>query len=216
MKYLLIIFAIMVVGCDVESLPTSDGNYSQNLPVKETLEGYDVKTTFVGETVGDDGTITQSYSIDIPVRHGKPIKSTWRGKIVAITDGDTFKVLNDQNEQVKIRLDSIDAPELGQPFGDAAKDKLAELIYKQTVVVSETGKDRDGVMLAFIELPVADGELDISREMIRMGYAWHNVIHSNSEDLAFDEQESRTEKGGLWAGAGPDDRVPPWEWRKRR
>ena len=35
-------------------------------------------------------------------------------------------MLNDQNEQVKVRLESIDTPERKQPFGEVAKDYLAD------------------------------------------------------------------------------------------
>ena len=36
-------------------------------------------------------------------------------KVVSVHDGDTFTGLNEANEQVKVRLDAVDAPELGQP-----------------------------------------------------------------------------------------------------
>lgn len=42
------------------------------------------------------------------------------GKVVSVADGDTITVLRDGREQVKVRFDGIDAPEKGQPFGDAA------------------------------------------------------------------------------------------------
>ena len=37
-----------------------------------------------------------------------------KGKAVKITDGDTFTLLVDGHEQVRIRIDGIDAPEKGQ------------------------------------------------------------------------------------------------------
>jgi len=41
-------------------------------------------------------------------------------KVVGVHDGDTITGVNQANEQVKVRLDAIDAPELKQPFGQAA------------------------------------------------------------------------------------------------
>ena len=59
------------------------------------------------------------------------------GKVVSVSDGDTLRVLVD-NQQIKIRLGGIDAPESDQPFGQASKRYLAEAVAGQTVVVSST------------------------------------------------------------------------------
>jgi endonuclease YncB( thermonuclease family) len=48
------------------------------------------------------------------------------GRIVGVHDGDTITLLDAENRQHKIRLDGIDATELGQPFGRASKQHLAE------------------------------------------------------------------------------------------
>ena len=55
----------------------------------------------------------------------------WTGKVVGIADGDTITVLRDGQEQVKIRLYGIDAPESGQPFGKASKQYLSSMVYRQ-------------------------------------------------------------------------------------
>ena len=51
---------------------------------------------------------------------------TWQpqtitGKVVGVSDGDTITVLDGSNQQHKIRLDGIDAPESNQDFGSRAK-----------------------------------------------------------------------------------------------
>ena len=50
------------------------------------------------------------------------------GRAVSIIDGDTFILLINGNEQIKIRLDGIDAPEKSQDFGSRAKEYLSEMI----------------------------------------------------------------------------------------
>ena len=224
MKRLLAVVLLFAFGCDAELVPLQNDSVGQNAPVKEVASEPEAETATASPklpkrkfelTIGDDGTITKTYLDDSPLVHGKAIGSSWRGKVVAITDGDTIKVLNDQNEQVKVRLESIDTPERKQPFGEVAKDYLGQLIHEKNVIVKETGEDRYGRTLAFIALPIGDGSLDINREMVRSGHAWHYVTYSKSETLGFEEQEARKEKCGLWAGTGPDDQVPPWEWRKR-
>jgi len=42
----------------------------------------------------------------------------WR--VVNVVDGDTITALDDGNKQHRIRIDGIDAPELGQSFGQAS------------------------------------------------------------------------------------------------
>jgi endonuclease YncB( thermonuclease family) len=50
------------------------------------------------------------------------------GRVVAVTDGDTIKVLDSDNTQHKVRLTGIDAPEMGQPFGTASTKHLVSLV----------------------------------------------------------------------------------------
>jgi len=67
----------------------------------------------------------------------------FQGKIVSIADGDTVTVLRG-TEQVKVRLDGIDAPEKNQSFGTRSRDALAGLVSGKTVTVQSKGTDRYG------------------------------------------------------------------------
>jgi endonuclease YncB( thermonuclease family) len=49
------------------------------------------------------------------------LADTLTGRIVGVHDGDTATLLTVGNQQVKIRLNQIDAPELGQAFGKRSK-----------------------------------------------------------------------------------------------
>jgi endonuclease YncB( thermonuclease family) len=47
--------------------------------------------------------------------------SILEGTVVKITDGDSITVLDSNREQHKVRIAGIDAPEKGQPFGNASR-----------------------------------------------------------------------------------------------
>jgi micrococcal nuclease len=130
------------------------------------------------------------------------------GKIVSVHDGDTVTLLSGR-KQYKIRLNEIDCPEKGQPYGDKARQKLASLIFGMDVRASISGKDRYGRFIGTISA----GSLDVNAEMVKTGYAWHYKQYSKSPQLALLENRARAARIGLWADPNP---VSPWEWRKRR
>lgn len=133
------------------------------------------------------------------------------GPVVKVQDGDTLTVLVHQR-QVKIRLESIDAPESKQPFGKRSQQSLAQLCAAKTATVHETGKDRYGRTLGWVTCD----NLDASSEQVRRGMAWVFVRYAahNSPLYGF-EATARNEHLGLWADPHP---TPPWDWRasKRR
>lgn len=128
-------------------------------------------------------------------------------KVVGVHDGDTITGLDDSKTQYKIRLDAIDAPELGQPFGQASKKALGEKVFGKDVVVIAKTKDRYGRTVGHVMI---DGR-DVNLEMLEEGMAWHYAKYDHNARLAGTEEEARAAKKGLWAG---ENSVPPWEWRK--
>ena len=52
------------------------------------------------------------------------------GRVVRVSDGDTFVLLVDGNKQVRVRLHGIDAPEMsgGQPYCRQSRQALADMI----------------------------------------------------------------------------------------
>jgi len=69
---------------------------------------------------------------------------TLEGNVVKIADGDTLTLLTSTNEQVKIRLAGIDTPEKKQPFGNKAKQALANLAFQKQALIEVEAKDRYG------------------------------------------------------------------------
>lgn len=130
------------------------------------------------------------------------------GTVVGITDGDTLRVLVDEREVV-VRLDQIDAPEKAQPFGQRARQSLAELCFRKGARVIEHGRDRYGRTIGTVMI---DG-LDVNAEQVRRGMAWAYLRYLREPALAEVEREAREARRGLWADAEP---VAPWEWRHQR
>ena len=59
-----------------------------------------------------------------------------RGRVVAVSDGDTVTVLDAERRQYKVRLAGIDAPEKAEPFGQTLKISLADQIFGREVAVT--------------------------------------------------------------------------------
>ena len=132
-----------------------------------------------------------------------------RGHVVAIADGDTFTLLTQEKQQVKIRLAEIDAPESGQPFGNRSKQLLSSLLYGEDVLVRVQTTDRYG---RTVGRPYV-GDLDICEEMVRMGAAWAYREYLRDRGLLTLEEEAKAQERGLW-GLSAAQNTPPWEWRR--
>jgi endonuclease YncB( thermonuclease family) len=115
------------------------------------------------------------------------------GPVIKVTDGDTLTVLAHQ-KQVKIRLESIDAPESKQAFGKRSQQSLAQLCAGKEATVHDTGKDRYGRILGWVSC----GSVDASSEQVRRGMAWVYVKYAkpNSPLYGF-ETTARTKHLGL-------------------
>ncbi len=127
-----------------------------------------------------------------------------------IVDGDTLTI-----EDVKIRLEGIDAPETDQvcldqhavkwTCGIAARDRLLERVGGRSIDCMPSGVDKYGRTLAVCRLA---GE-DLNAWMVRQGWALAFVRYSKV--YVADEAAARGAQRGLWSGAF----IAPWDWRHR-
>jgi endonuclease YncB( thermonuclease family) len=131
------------------------------------------------------------------------------GKVVAVTDGDTFTVLDSSNFQHKIRLAGIDAPERKQAFGTKSREALAAMTFNHYVGVTVLGRDRDGCEIGRVTV----GKTDVNEQMVREGMAWRYPQYDKRGEFTEAENYARTNKLGLWADPHP---IPPWEFRKQK
>jgi len=135
--------------------------------------------------------------------------NAFNAKVVKVSDGDTIVVLTSKNEQVKIRLEGVDCPELKQPFGMKAKQATSDLCFNKQVRVVKSGKDRYGRTLAYVYV----GKVCVNKELVKRGMAWHYKKYNKDSELAKLEVLARKAKVGLWAQGKA---IAPWVWRKTK
>ena len=144
------------------------------------------------------------------------------GKVVAVTDGDTIKVLDANRMQHKIRLTGIDAPEKAQAFGNASRKNLASMVAGKDVRVETTKNDRYGRVLGEVwvqprDCPGCGKTLNVNHAQILSGMAWWYRDYAKDQspqDRGRYEsavEEARKRKRGLWSEPDP---IPPWVWRR--
>ena len=71
---------------------------------------------------------------------------------IAVLDGDTIEVLHNGRAE-HIRLNGIDCPEKGQPFGKRAEQTASELVIGKEATLRTSGKGKYGRTLADVLLP---------------------------------------------------------------
>lgn len=150
---------------------------------------------------------------------------TLHGRVVGVSDGDTITVLNASNQQHKIRLSGIDAPEKAQPFGKRSKENLSRHVFGRDVSVEWHKIDRykrivGKVMVAEPSCREATcpKTFDACHAQITAGLAWWYSKYAKDQsredahryELA--EQDARSRRLGLWSDPQP---IPPWDWRHK-
>lgn len=133
----------------------------------------------------------------------------YKGRVVGVSDGDTFTLLTADKKQVKVRLSEIDTPERAQPFGSRARESLSDLVFAKDVRVVQEDIDRYGRLVGHVYV----GSTHVNRQLVRDGMAWVYRQYLKDKTLLQDEQEAREAKRGLWS-LPSTEQVPPWEWRR--
>jgi hypothetical protein len=87
---------------------------------------------------------------------------------VAVTDGDTVKVLTAEKQLLRVHVAWIDAPESSQAFGQRAKQAMSALLFDKNVELRFQTVDRYGRLVCMV---FVDGK-DAGLKLIRQGVAW--------------------------------------------
>ena len=138
----------------------------------------------------------------------------WSGTVTHVSDGDTLWVRPAAGgKPVRIRIDGVDAPEICQIYGPAAKAALAARLSKQTVNVQSLRRDNFGRLLARVTVqPQRKGPADVGEWLVREGHAWSYRYRRDSGPYAKQQALARTARKGLFAAARTEE---PREFRKR-
>ncbi len=151
--------------------------------------------------------------IATPDSHAAPAKQM-QARIAAINDGDTLTVIDFSQKRHIIQMDGVDAPELGQPYGEASKKHLERRLFKKNVVIMWNRTTKEGAKLGKVLL----NNGDVNQLQIRTGSAWASgeitVNYSGNDKARYAAAQAvAKEKGlGLWRTANP---VAPWDWRQQ-
>lgn len=139
-----------------------------------------------------------------------PLPAPFNGKVIKVVDGDTYDVLTSDFKTIRIRMNGIDAPEKKQAFGTRSKDYLSSLCFGKMVKIVPINYDRNKRLIAD---SFTDRGSNLSREMLRAGYAWHFKKYSKDKKMSEDENHARKNRAGLWVDNEP---IAPWVFRSRR
>lgn len=129
----------------------------------------------------------------------------WSGKVVGVHDGDTLTIMHNGVAE-KVRLVEIDAPELGQAYGNNSKQSLSELCFGQQATIKDQGKDKYGRTLGRVDCAGKDANL----EQVKAGMAWFYVEYGHDQAIKMAETQAKEASAGLWADSAPQ---APWEFR---
>ena len=136
-----------------------------------------------------------------------------RGRIIAVVDGDTVKVLTANQQLIKVELAFIDCPELHQTFGNRAKQAMSILLFGRQVELKPHEINRYGSLVAMVYVDGTDAGL----QLLKAGMAWpqYRDLSEAPADVQYRYLAAgglaKEQRIGLWIDPKP---VPPWEWRR--
>ncbi|RRD56457.1 thermonuclease family protein [Comamonadaceae bacterium OH2545_COT-014] len=139
-----------------------------------------------------------------------PAADLWHGTVTWVTDGDTLWIRpTGGGRPRKLRLQGMDAPEICQSGGPAARDALAALTLHRPATVRTHWRDGWGRPLAVLWV---DGQ-DVAARMVASGWAWSPRWRRRAGPYALEEAAARAAGLGIFASTATPE--PPSHFRKR-
>jgi endonuclease YncB( thermonuclease family) len=143
--------------------------------------------------------------ISLPyTRHTRnvPTPIVFQGRVVGVQEGDKVTVLDSSNQDHRIRLQGIDAPEKGQAFGVRSGQNLSQAIFDRVVTIEWSKHDRYGRIVGKVSL---DGR-DVCLDQVRTGMAWHYKYYQDEQSLEDQKLYAEAEDSAGLSKARPLDR----------
>lgn len=126
---------------------------------------------------------------------------SFRGRVVAVIDGDTLTVSGNRT----VRLCGVDAPEIGRKgapsgfFAVEAARRLQELVKGRAVRVDRVSEDRYGRTVGIVWL---DNDSSINEKMVAEGLAYYyyhsDIPESLRERLLSAQRTAILQRVGFW------------------
>lgn len=133
----------------------------------------------------------------------------YEARVTRVPDGDTLWVKPAAGGSYrKLRIDGVDAPEICQEGGVAARDALSRRLLEQTVTVTERRRDDYGRALARL---AHRGE-DIGAWLVGDGWAWSYRWRHSEGPFAAEERRARAAQKGIFGNPSPEE---PRYFRRR-
>lgn len=135
------------------------------------------------------------------------------GEVVSVPDGDTL-VLQSAKKTYTVHLFGLDAPELGQAYGQKCRAKLVQLVQGKSVKVNFLPHPKYPRVVGH----VFQAGVDVNLRVMENGCGWMSeVMETHIPEpmrAQLDDAQAKAQANhrGLWADLEP---TAPWEWRKK-
>jgi len=132
-----------------------------------------------------------------------------------VIDGDTILIENN----IRIRLLNIDAPETNSCYAEEAKEYLSKTLLGKEILLQkdQTAQDSFDRLLRYVFIYEEDPEKDnlfVNSMLVENGYAQEAYIQPNRTYLAqlqADEREAKENNKGLWGACDIQEETPAGE-----
>lgn len=130
--------------------------------------------------------------------------------VVGIVDGDTIDARCGEPgayQQIRVRVNAIDAPESKQAFGQASKRSASDLCYMQQAKIAPNNTMTYERLVASVE---CRGQ-DLAAHQVKSGLAWVYPKYAKKRQDLYPLQDYAKKSGvGLWS---MPNQIEPWRFR---
>lgn len=137
------------------------------------------------------------------------LAEVYLARATSVPDGDTLWVKPESGgEPRKLRLQGLDAPEICQRGGLAARDALRDLVTQKVLLVDVRYQDDYGRGLARLRVD----DQDVGAALVAAGHAWSNRWRRSHGPYGAQETAARVARRGVFAEPYPET---PRRFRQR-